>query len=90
MRTIWKFALTVADSQVIEMPREAKILSAQMQGESLSLWAEVIPERARTKRIIEVYGTGHTIEDDADLIFIGTVQMLGGQLIFHVFERLSR
>lgn len=40
--TIWKFPLEIADSQSVVMPSGARILSAQMQGSTLCLWAVVI------------------------------------------------
>lgn len=91
MRTIWKFALEMVDSQKISMPRDARILSAQIQGGTgtLCLWAEVIPGRAQRLRTIEIHGTGHDLADDAELQFIGTVQLYEGGLVFHVFELVS-
>jgi len=31
-------------------------------------------------------GTGHPIDDNLNLIYIGTIQMFGGDLILNVFE----
>ena len=85
-RTIWKFTLAATDRQTVEMPDNAQVLSAQMQGETLCLWALVYPDAPKTKREIEVFGTGHPVPP-ATRRFISTVQMHGGALIFHVFER---
>lgn len=72
----------------IEMPRFAKILSAGVQGETVMIWALVMPDEEKIKRVIEVYGTGHEMTV-ADRNFIGTVQ-IGvqlGSLVWHIFEK---
>lgn len=35
---------------------------------------------------IRIFGTGHTIQDADRLEYIGTIQMCGGALVFHVFK----
>lgn len=71
------------------MPEGAEILSAQMQGSTLCLWALVTVNTAtpRTERKIEIIGTGNSM-DSANRRFISTAQMLGGSLVWHIFERL--
>lgn len=88
MKTIWKYPLKVAGEQVVEMPEGAKIISAQMQGGQLCLWAIVISCRAVESRRICVFGTGHDISTDRAYEFIDTAQMAGGSLVWHVFEKL--
>lgn len=87
-RTIWKYELTVAEYQTVEMPVDAEILTVQMQGDVLCLWALVSPDAELAPRSIEVFGTGHPIEYSAGNYrrYIGTVQMHGGSLVWHVFE----
>jgi hypothetical protein len=85
-RTIWKFPLVVTDKQVVEMPRGAKILCVQMQGEKPCIWALVDPKTPRSiGRRFSIYGTGHPIQGGPGK-FIGTFQMNGGSLVFHLFE----
>lgn len=87
MKTIWKFPLPVTDFQKIEMPKGAEVLSAQVQGVSLCLWAMVDPEAETELRGFWIIGTGHPIEHEKNLgRFIGTTQMYNGSLIWHVFE----
>ncbi len=86
MSTIWKYILTTADEQVVEMPNGAEILSCQMQGEDLYLWALVTPGADLKTRLIRIHGTGHPVPYAERLKFISTFQMHGGALIFHVFE----
>lgn len=86
MKQIWKFPLAVTDRQIIEMPMGADILCVQMQRDSVCLWALVNPERDKAERIIDIYGTGHNMDDDYHGYHIGTFQLNGGALVFHVFE----
>lgn len=49
------------------------------------LWVLVDPNAPEEPRSFSVYGTGHFMPDNPGT-FIGTFQMLGGDLIFHLFE----
>ena len=91
-KTIWKFELDVTDCQKVMMPDGAEILTAQMQGNSLCLWAVVDPrEQVKVGRIIEMFGTGNPVDCDmgTERRYISTVQMAGGQLIWHLFESVG-
>ena len=85
---IWKFPLGVTDVQVLEVPFGAKFLTVQVQNGVPCLWALVNPESGKVGRTIEVFGTGHHM-DESDREYIGTFQLSGGALVFHVFERLG-
>jgi len=85
-RTIWKYPLEATDTQNVMMPEGAEILSAQMQGNMLCLWALVNPAAPNQRREIEVIGTGHPMPD-AKRRYISTAQMHGGALVWHIFER---
>jgi hypothetical protein len=84
MDTIYKYPLRIIDAQEVEMPRGAKILSAQMQEEFLCLWALVEITKEKETRTIVIHGTGHPVYNVSDKKFIGTVQQ--GPLVWHVFE----
>lgn len=88
MKTIWQYPLDITDVQTIGMPEGAEIISAQMQGSQLCLWAIVIATRAVTPRIICIFGTGDEMFTAAEYSPIDTVQMAGGSLVWHVFERV--
>lgn len=84
--TIYKYPIKITDEQKVKLPLNAEILTAQMQGDTLCLWAKV--EEGNTsmeERTIEVFGTGHPMSDN-NRRYIGTTQMHGGALIWHVFE----
>lgn len=85
-KTIWKFPFGVADSQVVMLPKGAKILSAGVQNETPVLWAMVDPEAEKVPRTILLRGTGHPAREAVDARFIDTIFMVGGAIVFHVFE----
>lgn len=86
MKTIWKFALPCVDEAFVSMPVGAQILCVQTQINNPCLWAVVDPD-ALTKEVrrFNIYGTGHEIEGEPGT-YIGTFQLAGGTLVFHVFE----
>lgn len=85
-RTIWKFALPpLTDVFVLEMPADAKTLTVQMQNGEPCIWAIVNPSSPCTPREFRVVGTGHTMPANVHA-YVGTFQMLGGALVFHLFE----
>lgn len=88
-KTIWKTALKVADLQEIVVPRESEFLSAREQNEEICVWYRCDPTRmVDESRKIAIIGTGHPAPDDGQ--FLGTVSLLGGSLIFHIFAQPHR
>lgn len=86
MTTIWKFQVRIEDAFTLEMPKGAKILSVQTQGNTPCLWAMVDPQAEKQKRYFSVFGTGFPFEIGDHLTFVGTFQIHGGSLVFHLFE----
>jgi hypothetical protein len=86
MKTIWKFPLEVTDAQGVLLPQGAQVLTAQLQGRSLCLWALVDPDAPKTVRLLHIFGTGHPVHNADSLRYISTFQLDGGALVFHVFE----
>lgn len=89
MKQIWKFKIDPPEFVVsaVKMPQGAKVLSVGNQGEQIMLWALVDAEAMQEERLFRVIGTGWDIEPDFDATkFVGTVSLLGGKLIFHIFE----
>lgn len=86
MKTIYKYPLTAADEQLIEMPLGAIPLSVQMQNDKAYLWALVDPDAENGKLNILIQGTGHNIDERKIHKHISTFQMMGGSLVFHAFE----
>ena len=93
-KTIYKYTLEVKDSQELCLPIGAEILCVQTQNEKPCIWALVDEGVKSETRIIEIFGTGEEIEFDAsaesnEKIYIGTFQLLTGNFVGHVFEKLS-
>lgn len=89
MFSVWKFPLSIADEQEIEVPVDTAILSAGCQNCCPVLWALVNtkPDYPKEKRTILMRGTGHPITDEEgyQARFIGTIFPVEG-LVFHLFE----
>ncbi len=86
MKQVLKYKLGIVGLQEIELPEGAQILSVQTQHESICLWALVDQDKAKEMRRIILIGTGHYLPE-GDHKFLGTVQELGGDLVWHLFER---
>lgn len=92
MRTVHKYRLdfTQGDLASPRLPAAAQVLSVGHQGNNLYLWALVEPDGPiDLTRVFRIAGTGHPIEGDDDLRFLGTAHMQGGALVLHVFEVLQ-
>ena len=85
MKTIWKYKLEVVDNQIIPMPKDAQILTVQTQNGTPNIWALVEPGNIIENRAFVIRGTGHEF-GLIDYKYIGTFQISGGQLVFHLFE----
>lgn len=81
---VLKFDLELRYTQKIKMPLHSDILAVQYQRGKLRLWA-ACPESPMTERKIAIVGTGNVMPD-GELVFVGTVQQHGGDLVWHVFE----
>lgn len=88
MQSIYKYPLSFIDTQEIELPTGAQVLTVQVQRDNLQLWALVDPEiETVEKRKFIVIGTGNPINDLINtVVYISTIQIYGGALVFHVFE----
>lgn len=89
-KQIWKFAIN-PNKTILEMPKDAEILTIQTQNEIPCIWVLVNPENAKELRHFEVYGTGHNIHCDMGIErkYINTFQLDGGSFVFHLFERVN-
>ena len=57
-KTIWKFTMDIDDKVTITMPKNAEILSVQVQQGGPVMWAIVNPEEEKVERHFEMFGTG--------------------------------
>ncbi len=88
MTKVYKFPLEISDEQKVSMPEGAKVLTVQVHKGWPCLWAECNPDKEPVFRTFLIRGTGHPIDDDIKKEYIGTIQMLDGSIVYHVFERL--
>lgn len=89
-KQIWKFPIYPYKTD-IEIPIDAEILTVQTQNGIACIWALVNPNNNKELRHFELYGTGHDIsyETGIEIKYINTFQIHGGDLVFHLFERLN-
>ena len=85
-QTIWKYPFEIKDEICLEMPEQAQILTVQVQAGTACIWALVSPNphRIAAKRWFRIYGTGHPVDEPGQ--YVGTFQLHGGALVFHLFE----
>lgn len=86
-KTIWKYSLDITDIQIVDMPEGAKPLTVQIQNGSVVMWCMVDLEAPIVKREIVVAGTGNGISERviSKMSYVGSVQIMNGRLVFHVF-----
>jgi hypothetical protein len=84
MNRIYKYPIPINDEIVIVMPKGAKVLTVQIQKSQPFIWALVDTEKEPEERRFYLYGTGMTVTHCES--YIGSFQMLGGGLIYHLFE----
>ena len=91
MRSIYKYDIIEAENNVIEGPI-TKLLTAQVQYNTIVVWAEVDTTAPNRKFQIVLVGTGWPLDAlpgkkcvlDSHT-YINTVQLAGGNLVFHVY-----
>lgn len=99
MKRIFKYPLPMEvdngvarwkDRFEIELPRGAEILTVQEQNNAPMLWALVDPEAIKEKRKMLLLNTGAEMPPDVNYHrFLGTYQLNGGRLVFHLFEDMD-
>ena len=99
MRTIHKTELRITEYQTYAVRgSNPKMLAVQLQRGSPCIWYEVDIEEARlairddtpdTSRItVAMVGTDHeNISHIAQMAYMGTIQLQGGELVLHVYVR---
>ena len=91
-KVIWKYELPIIGDSQVFLPIGAEILSIQTQENKTMIWALVGPNtKDKEERYFEMFGTGHPIYCDMgiDRRFISTIQLMDGQFVYHVFERIN-
>jgi hypothetical protein len=90
MKKVFKYAVPMADYFTLEAPKGAEFLSVQLQGPEVQVWARVDPDAYVATYQFAVHGTGHKLSEFSENApFIGTFQLHGGALVFHLFGGLE-
>lgn len=82
---IWKYPIELGDKYKLELPAHVEILHLDVQNNLPFIWVKVNPFNKGEKRKFITYGTGQAIEDEENLIYIGTFT-LENWLVQHLFE----
>ena len=85
MKRIYKYPIPLTDEFTLKLPKGAKILTFQTQFDEAHVWAMVDPETKLETVSFKLFGTGHPVEDIEMFDYIGTAQMKGGLLVWHLF-----
>ena len=90
MKTVFKYSLSLVAHQTIRVPEGIRILSVQMQQDTIQMWGLVDDKATNRNLEILIFGTGHDIIDGDDLMYLGTLQPRTGMLVWHVFAKNDR
>jgi hypothetical protein len=83
-QTVYKYRLPVGDWSSISMPEGAQVLCVEVQNDRPTLWARVTPGNRPHVYHFRTAGTGHDLGSNVGR-HIGSFQLDGGALVFHVF-----
>lgn len=87
MKAVYKYRLE-GFRTTLHMPKGAQIPTVQKQNDTPCIWA-LVDEGAETEpRIIDMYGTGHLIDDRTPVVYLGTIQ--SDSLVWHFFETTKK
>ena len=86
---IFKYKIELIGKQEIELPYGARILSVINQQGNIVLYALIDPELPVIHtHEIRIIGTGNEVTfETSDYTFLGTVSIIRGELIWHVFYK---
>lgn len=85
MTTVYKYELQPVTTEV-ELTVGAQTLCVQLQKGRPCVWVKLDPNAPKIVRRFHIVGTGHTLPESC--CYVGTFQLEGGALVFHVFEGL--
>jgi hypothetical protein len=85
---IYKYNVQPNHENVLQLPKNAKILNVQVQRNKLECWVLQDEDEMEYKGVIvAVYGTGIPIPTHGRLNYLNTTQTSDGMLVFHTFVR---
>ena len=84
MNTIYKYPLAPGYT-TIQVPHNAKVLCAKVQGSQPCLWVELERTMVTVERKFVTLGTGDLF-NSKDYVYIDTVLLDNDMLVFHIYE----
>ncbi len=85
IKRVYKYRLGLIGAWVsVIMPEGAEVLCVQMQNGQPCIWAKTTVGAPPVVHHFRIAGTGHDLGDNVGR-YIGTFQLDGGALVFHVF-----
>ena len=87
MRAVWKYELRITDTQLLQMPRSAEVLTVANQGGKLCIWVLLDPsDTPLVNRRFLVVGTGNACSVD-DYEYLGSAVI--SPFVWHVFHSIT-
>jgi len=84
---VYKYPVLMDDTFAIMLPKRHRVLSVQVQNGQPQIWVLVDLDGETEEVKFHLAGTGNLIAGDApSWTYIGTFQMSGGALVFHLFQ----
>ena len=87
-RKVYKYPVVMENRFTLALPEKAEVLSVGVQFGQPQVWVFLDPNAPKVVRTFMVASTGYPVEEP-NVKFIGTFQLEGGALIFHLFEVLG-
>jgi len=93
MITIWKYKISLEHSQDIEMPADSRILVLHKQGsrqeDEIYLWCLVDTDKPKETRSFFFAITGEELLCGKNCNYVGTLWLMNGNYVLHLFELLK-
>lgn len=87
-KKVYKYEIPAEDTFTMGLPAGSQVLTIQMQHGKPYIWVLLNDQDEWEERRFRLAGTGHII-DEENLDYVGTFQMHGGNLGFHLFEIIT-
>lgn len=85
MRRIYKYEVPITDRPLIVMPEGAEVLSVQVQYGVPQLWVLVDPTQLNMLMRFALRAIGQEFHASEVGRYVGTFQLQGGALVYHLF-----
>ena len=89
MKTVWKYKLYPTETQILQVPDGSIPLSVAEQYDEVVLYLLVDTSTQKVPCRVDMVGTGHDISTLEPGAFVGTVKLMGGMLIFHIWVAVN-